>query len=172
MYGPTFGASRGGWRISPPLRTLAIAFFWKHHFCSLCNKYVYESTPPFFAFLFPLPLTCTHSQTCAYTAGQFNGILYEQLAGGQVGRYGSFMVTDWECPPLPHFLLNWPAEGKQWSDPAVPSPQGEREREAEREGESTEPTLYWQREEDGKLSRRGIKREKQWREPKKETEGL
>lgn len=67
-------------------------------------------------------------------------------------------MTDWECPPLPHFLLNWPAGGKQWSDPTIQSPQGERERDGD-----SEPTLYEE-------ARKTESYLKSWRHQKRETE--
>ena len=69
----------------PSLKDLAIAFRETPIFFSLTGTSTIQPLPfSFFCFSTRRslsPLTSTHSQTCTYTAGQFNGILYEQLAG-------------------------------------------------------------------------------------------
>lgn len=69
----------------PSLKDLAIAFLEISLF-SFPNRYLYDSTPPFVLFYHTFLFMRTHSQTCTYTAGQFSGISYEQLAGRLVGR--------------------------------------------------------------------------------------
>jgi len=122
----------------PSLKDLAIAFLEISSFFFYMN--IRDFTPPFLLFYLALPPSVfshmpIHTHTVRRVLALQSSLTYIIWAiGKQVEVSVSSMVLLWwqtECPLLPRFLLNWPAAGKQWSGPAVPSPQGERRREEE-----------------------------------------